>query len=258
MAVPHSLHCTTISLDRTMVDNQANAAEAKLAALSYQGEKRGWSFESYCRSLHEQFTILNNLKDFGHSGIDARSQVRRLNDGIRVDELKAVKSTILATPLLRTDLEACITLYRDYIAQSKSMSFSRNISTVESSGGGGTPRTGSRTGTRMPYEQFKDADVEDVYYERDAYRALSAKQKAKLHWLRSKRTDKSGGGKSKSGGKQQSKRKFNLSNRQIKEIATAAAKMKISDDSDDDSEPTTNRNNPALIRNKTAKKRKQS
>ena len=112
----------------------------------------------------------------------------------------------------------------------------------------------------MPYEQFKDADIEDVYYECDAYRALSDKQKAKLHWHRSKRTDKSGDRKSsgKFGGKQQGKRKFNLSKRDIKAIATAASKMKISDDSDDDSEPTTNRNNPALIRNKTAKKRKQS
>ena len=239
------------------VDNQANACEAKLTTLSYTGEKRGWNFESYCRNLLEQFTILNNLTEHGHSGIDARSQVRRLNDGIRVKELDTVKATILATPNLRTDLEGCITLYRDFIAQSKTLSNSLNVSTVKTSGGGGDKGSGKggNPKRRAGLDKFKDVHVEDIYYEPEAYRALSDAQKSKLNWLRSKRPDgKKPGGGDKGGGK----RPQGLTKREIKAIAAAtASKIKADPDASDDDSAARNSNttNPALVRNKTKKRK---
>ena len=38
-------------------------------------------------TINEQYTIIKNLKDYGHAGIDERSRVRHLIDGIKTKEL---------------------------------------------------------------------------------------------------------------------------------------------------------------------------
>jgi len=53
----------------------------------------------------------------GCSGIDNRSKVRYLMEGIKTSELDSVTTNIMATPALRTDFTACVGLYKEFIAQ---------------------------------------------------------------------------------------------------------------------------------------------
>ena len=99
------------------VDNMSSAAEAKLRNTFYRGEKRRWDFEKYVRVHKDQHTILEGLVEYGYAGIDERSKVRLLCQGIKVDNLAHIKTQILASAQLRTDFDACVNLYQDFIKQ---------------------------------------------------------------------------------------------------------------------------------------------
>ena len=176
------------------VDNQATAAERKLAALSYHGEKRNCSFEHFSNALVDQFNILNNLKDHGHVGIDVHSQVRQLNDGIKTSLLDPVKTHIMASPQLKNNFEACIMLYKDFIAQLKPLdNRSLNVSAIDFKRGG-------KSNDDLPpltWEQVKDVKVDNCYYIPDEYQKLSREQKVKLKLIRKGQAP---GNKHKSGG----------------------------------------------------------
>ena len=67
-------------------------------------------------------------------GIDPRSQVRHLNEGIKITQFDAVKDQIMATASLRTYYDECVSLYKTFIDQIKKVSPPElNISGVESS-----------------------------------------------------------------------------------------------------------------------------
>lgn len=55
------------------VDNLANDAERKLQSTTYTGEKRNWNFEKYVSTHVEQFNVLENLKEYGHTGISCQA-----------------------------------------------------------------------------------------------------------------------------------------------------------------------------------------
>ena len=67
----------------------------------------------------DQHTVLKNLRIHGYAGIDDRSKVRHLLNGIKSDKLNAVKAHVYATATMRSDFEACVTLYKDFITQSQ-------------------------------------------------------------------------------------------------------------------------------------------
>jgi len=97
------------------------AAEAKyrLQHACYQGEQRWWNFEQYVKSHVDQHHILNNLREYGYSGIDEWSKVRYLVGGISTNALDAVKTRILSDAPLRCDFEGCVNLYKDFIKQQR-------------------------------------------------------------------------------------------------------------------------------------------
>ena len=68
--------------------------------MTYNGERKRWNFERYVRMHIEQHTILEGLVCHGYLGIDARSKVRYLLDGIRTTELDSVKTQVLSSPAL--------------------------------------------------------------------------------------------------------------------------------------------------------------
>ena len=187
----------------------------------------------------EEHTILNGLTEYGYAGIDERTKVRKLLEGIKVEKLDVVKSQRLSSPHLRTDFDACVDLFNQFIAQQQS--FTRDVHLASMS-------------THQPtnVESAPDMSVDDRYYNKEEYKKLTAAQKHGLKIKRSKRGHKP------SPKKKQHNSKFKLTARQIKAVIS-----QLKDNNDDNlttneteennkenHEQTTNRNNKALQRNK--------
>ena len=120
-------------LDENNVDNMSSRAEAKLKDTSYSGEKRRRNFENYVKTHVDQHAILTGLVKHGYSGIDDRSKVRHLMDGIKTKVLDSVKTQIMGSAALRNDFDACVNLYKDFIDQSYDLGVrDANISSFQS------------------------------------------------------------------------------------------------------------------------------
>ena len=114
------------------MDNMTSESERILVPTHYSGERKRFNFERYVRIQKDQHHILEGLKEHGHVGIDPRSQVRNLIEGIKITQFDAVKAQIMATASLRTDYNRCVSLYNTFINQSKKVSPPElNISGVE-------------------------------------------------------------------------------------------------------------------------------
>jgi hypothetical protein len=72
--------------------------------------------------------VLNGLTNYGYSGIDNGTKVRKLMVGINTEALDNVKAAVLASPALRTKYPDVATIYGDLIKQQKSESASMNVS----------------------------------------------------------------------------------------------------------------------------------
>ena len=135
----------------------ASEAERILVATHYSGERKWFNFERFVKIQKDQHYILEVIKEHGYVGIDPRSQVRHLIEGIQINQFDAVKYQIMATASLITDYYGCVYLYKTLIDQIKKLSPPElNISGVESSNhkvGGQKKRKG---GSEVP--------VEDVHY----------------------------------------------------------------------------------------------
>ena len=111
------------------VDNMANLAEDKLKNTVYNGEK-------YVNTHKQQHLVLEGLKEHGYLGIDPRSKVRYLLDGIKTNQFDAVKTRIMSEERLRSDFDSCVTLYQDYICQTSKATGNPtvNISSMNTAG----------------------------------------------------------------------------------------------------------------------------
>ena len=171
------------------VDNMASLAEKKLAMTTYTGERRTytgerrrWTFEKYVTLHKDQHSILEGLTEHGYAGIDKRSKVRYLLDGIKTDDLNVIKGQILASAALRNDFDACVTLFRDYLLQVKADKVTKHA-TIAAVATPDTNREGHDTVT-------PDMMVEDRYYKIPEYKRLSRAKKLGLKLLREKRGGK--------------------------------------------------------------------
>lgn len=156
------------------VDNMVTMAEQKLTSTVYNGAQRRWDFERYVNVHKSQHSIMEGLVEHGYNGIDPRSKVRYLLDGIRTDKFDSIKTGIMSDATLRNDFDACVTLYQDFIKQTGSKVKGNpnvNISEVK-------VQTGKR----------KASDTaEDRYYTQAEYAALSPSQRKDLAEKRLKR-----------------------------------------------------------------------
>lgn len=231
-------------LGKNNVDNLSTQAEQRLQALSYSGETRRWNMEKYVRAHMDQHNILQGLVEYGYSGIDERSKVRHLLNGIKTSTLDSVKAQVMSSAELRVSFEDTVNLFNDFIAQNRALQDK-----------GGRERTVASMRTQqggMNDEEIEaDMSVEDRYYKKTEYDKLSPAKKKGLRLKRDKRNSKKKGKSGDGGGNA-----INLSKRTIKALATA---MKSGDDTtdqpetdDEDGEPASkqprNRNNPALNR----------
>jgi hypothetical protein len=117
----------------------------------------------------ECYNILDGLKEYGFSGMDEATRVRKFVTGIKTDKLDAIRAAVLANPSLSFD--RVTRLYKDHIAMTQSLNPTpqdqRQVSNV---------RTGGNS-----------SDIEDRYYTRDEYRGLTADQKLSLKKKRERR-----------------------------------------------------------------------
>jgi hypothetical protein len=58
------------------VGNMASASDTKLNGTLYNGQKKRFTWETYVKIHTEQHSVLNDLKDYGYTGIDDSSKVR--------------------------------------------------------------------------------------------------------------------------------------------------------------------------------------
>ena len=72
-----------------------DGAEKKISQYVYTGEKMNWTFEKYVTLHKEHHNILERLKEHGYKGIDQRSKVRYLSEGIKTTGLNSVKTHIM-------------------------------------------------------------------------------------------------------------------------------------------------------------------
>jgi hypothetical protein len=233
----------------------ATSAENKLQSTVYNGEQRRWDFERYVNVHKQQHAILEGLVDHGYAGIDKRSKVRYLLEGIKTDKFDAVKTRIMSDPILRTDFDACVTLYQDYIKQTSKTRTAANTVNISE----------IKTGKR------KFEKVEDRYYTKEEYAALTPDQKKELASKRTKRGHKPGDKDSKvikkakpnpkpndrdviSNLNQVNRQVFQLLAKQMKKAAvdddTYLTSSSSNKDGDGKSRTGSNRNNQSLTRQK--------
>jgi hypothetical protein len=117
--------------------------------------------------------VLNGLTDFGYSGIDNGTKVRKLMAGINTDYLDTAKAAVLASPALRTNYPDAVTLYGDFIKQHKIKTASMNMSDTHITCRHSCPASSAGSDYEAPY----DGVVEDRFYNHAEYRTLSSEQK---------------------------------------------------------------------------------
>ena len=151
-------------------DNLAAQAEHKLQLKVYNSEQRHWDFERYVNVHKQQHSIMEGLVKHGYTGIDPRSKVRLLLDGIKTDKFDAVKTRITSDAELRNDFDVSVTLYQDYFRQTSKGKTNAKVSILEFKAG-----------------KHKFNKVEDRYYTKEEYNSLTPEQKKGLASKRLKR-----------------------------------------------------------------------
>jgi hypothetical protein len=82
--------------------------------------------------------ILEGLVEYGYVGIGKRSKVCHLMERIKKKILDTTKAQIMANTNLRTNFNACVTLFKNFIAQERSTNGTDwQITAVEGAGGAG-------------------------------------------------------------------------------------------------------------------------
>jgi hypothetical protein len=179
-------------LGNSNVDCLADEANCKLLMETYRGEQKCWNFEKYVVLHIQQHTILNGLKKYDNQGINERSKIRYFMNGIKLPSMSAVYWTIKACPKREHTIEWVVLMYKEFVQEMMDKSPKELIV--------------ASTSTTKPHRLSKpntSVTVEDRYYSREEYNALTADQRKVLHDLREKRGKKprSDRPKFKSGGK---------------------------------------------------------
>ena len=203
------------------VDHMANEAEKTLSSSRYHTEGQTFNFEKLVLMHLKAHIILEGLVEHGYVGIDERSKVCHLMESIKTKALDAAKAQIMANADLRTNFNACVTLFKDFIAQERSTQATDwQIAAVE--GGGGTGG-GNNTNDRYVPDPEWQAMPKD---ERD--KIIAARKAAR------EAKKKAGGGKGGGGGKGKGPHKKKQAKWMRKEITRQVAKALTARDKDDD------------------------
>jgi hypothetical protein len=225
-------------LDTTNVGNMASESETKLTSTLYNGEKKRFTWETYVRIHTEQHSVLNGMKDYGYGGIDDSSKVRHLLKVIKTTELDVCKMQVMASPSLRDDFAATVELYSTFIKQMKAENPQLNVSEVNfAHEKSGKNSYGKRHSTGI--SNVSNAAVDDRFFEKHEYNALTPDQKSTLRLKHLKRghVGKSHTGAGNNNGKKNGKCVTIKSlTRSIAALSTKIDKFSLPDDSEDEDE----------------------
>ena len=180
-----------------------------------------------------------------YAAMDETSRVRKLINGIKTDKLDTVKTRIMSDPEIMKDFDRVTSLFKDFIAQRKSLlgpssSQIAGVSTGKQAGNGGE---GSRKEKGKRKAQTSGVDVKDRYYHPTEYAQLSSEEKNQLRELRRKRRRTDGGDK----GKQSWQAQIKALNTQMQSLAATVGGQEDKG-SGDNTVQASNRTNPALTR----------
>ena len=75
-------------------NNIVDGTELMLRSTFYTGEKRNFTFEKYVQMHKDAHTMMENLTATQYPGIDSRSKVKHLFDGIKTSSLDTAKATM--------------------------------------------------------------------------------------------------------------------------------------------------------------------
>jgi hypothetical protein len=200
------------------------------------------------------------LKDYGYAGIDDSSKVRHLLKGINKTELYVCKIQVMASQPPRDDFTSTVELYSTFIKHMKAENPQLNASEVSfARGKGGKNSFGKRNSTGI--SNISNAAVDDRFFEKHEYHAVTPGQKNTLSFKRLKRGHVgnghggNGNGTGKGDGKGPTVKSLTHS---IAALATKFNKFSLPDDDDYESseaeEGTSNRSNAALTRRSKKKK----
>jgi hypothetical protein len=130
--------------------------------------------------------VLNGLKGYRYTGIDDSSKVRHLLKAIETTELDGCKTQVMASPSLRDDFAATVELFSTFIKKMKAENSQLNVSEVSfAHGKAGKKLFGKRNSTGI--SNVSNAAVDDRFFEKNEYHALTPDQKNTLRIKRLKR-----------------------------------------------------------------------
>jgi hypothetical protein len=183
--------------------------------------------------------------------------------GIKTTELDVFKAQVVTSPSLRDDFAAAVELYSTLIKQWKAENPQLNVSEVRfARGKAGKNSDGKRHSTGI--SNVSNANVDDRFFEKHEYNALTPDQKNILRLKRLKRghVGKSHTGAGNKNGKNNGKAVTSKSlTRSIAALSTKIHKFSLPDDNEDEDESsyeeegTSNRSNAALTRQSKKQKR---
>jgi hypothetical protein len=232
------------------VNNMATDLESQFEGLSYTQETRRWTFEKYVNKHVELYNIAEDLKQHGYAGMDETSRVRKLVNGIKTDKLDSVKTRIMSDPQIMKDFDRATSLFKDFIAQRKSLlgPSSSQIAGVGTGKQAGNDGNGGRKGKGKRKAQTAGVEVKDRYYSPKEYAQLSSEEKNQLRELRNKRRRTDGDDK----GKQTWQSQIKSLNTQMQALVASVHGQDDNDTGDGGSGDSTvqisNRTNPVLTR----------
>jgi biotin operon repressor len=231
------------------VNNIAAELEKEFNNLTYSQETTRWSFEKYVSKHVELNNVAQTLVPHGYGAADEGTRVRRLIAGIRTNSLDTIKGQILSNQILAKDFDKSVSLFKDFIAQTKSMSLAKvngTANVVAVGSGGKKRRAGKPSGksNKRRRGNIASVQVENRYYTSKEYAKLSNEQKLQLKKIRGPKTGENTG----------AKRSANVSQVTIDELVntvsslTAAVNGTNVDNTQKEEAVVSNRNHPALNR----------
>jgi hypothetical protein len=199
--------------------------------------------------------VLNGLTDYGYSGIDNGTKVRKLMVGIKTDAMDTVKAAVLAIPALGTNYPDVVTFYGDFIKQQKIESASMNVSDAHIT----HHHSGPASVAGSDYEASYDGVVEDRFYNHAENRTLSSDQKNELRLKRKHRgcndNGRSKGNDRRSNGKRVREDERNKDKKTIKSltctISALSCKTDDSESSSDEASVSSEASDPPSKSNRT-------
>jgi hypothetical protein len=220
------------------VGNMASEAETKFTSTLYNGEKKRFTWENYVSIHNEQHSVLNGIKYYGYAGIDDSSKFRHLLKGIKTTELDVCKAQVMAIPSLCDDFAATVELYYTFSKQLKAENPQLNVSEVSfARGKAGKKSYGKHHSTGI--SNVSNAAVDDIFFEKHEYNALTPDQKNTLRINRLNRghLGKSHTGSGNNNGKNNGKAvTIKPLTRSIAALSTKIDKFSLPDDNEDEDE----------------------